>query len=165
LFLHDSRIFHPFLLHFALENIMVFAIYIYTFFVFSKIDKNTVFTVSVHDQNTVSLPKLLNEAKVGKISHCAMMWIFKQNTNMKLWKMCCFQRLSYKTNLFFFSVQNFLDYIKFILHKFERKKQKFTENVLLQKLRNRHCVLSISEVAFVKEYKSSNLSSWNFWPN
>jgi len=101
---------------------MVFAIYIYTFFVFSKIDKNTVFTVSVHDQNTVSLPKLLNEAKVGKISHCAMMWIFKQNTNMKLWKMCCFQRLSYKTNLFFFSVQNFLDYIKLILHKFESRK-------------------------------------------
>ena len=46
----------------------------YTFFVFSKIDKNTVFTVSVHDQNTVSLPKLLNEAKIGKISHCVMRW-------------------------------------------------------------------------------------------
>ena len=44
----------------------------YTFFVFSKIDKNTVFTVSVHDQNTVSLPKLLNEAKIGKIFHCVM---------------------------------------------------------------------------------------------
>ena len=66
---------------------MVFAIYIY-FFVFSKIDKNTVFTVSVHDQNTVSLPKLLNEAKIGKISHCVMRWNSKQNTNMKLWKMC-----------------------------------------------------------------------------
>jgi hypothetical protein len=81
-----------------------------------------VFTVSVHDQNTVSLPKLLNEAKIGKIPHCVMRWIYKQNTNMKLWKMCCFQRgLSYKKNLFFFSFQHLLDYIKFILHKFERK--------------------------------------------
>ena len=57
-------------------------IYMYTFFVFSKIDKNTVFTVSVHDQNTVSLPKLLNEAKIGKISHCVMRWISKQNTKI-----------------------------------------------------------------------------------
>ena len=54
----------------------------YTFFVFSKIDKNTVFTVSVHDQNTVSLPKLLNEAKIGKISHCVMRGISKQNTKI-----------------------------------------------------------------------------------
>jgi len=117
-----------------------------------------VFTVSVHDQNTVSLPKLLNEAKIGKISHCVMRWISKQNTNMKLWKMCCFKGdCNTKKHLFFFSFLNLLDYIKLILHKFERKKN--TENVLLQKLRNRQCVLSISEVAFVMEYKSSNLSS------
>jgi len=112
---------------------MVFAIYIYTFFVFSKIDKNTVFTVSVHDQNTVSLPKLLNEAKIGKISHCVMRWISKQNTNMKLWKMCCFKGdCNTKKHLFFFSFLNLLDYIKLILHKFERKKN--PENVLLQKM-------------------------------
>jgi len=78
---------------------MVFAIYIYTFLVFSKIDKNTVFTVSVHDQNTVSLPKLLNEAKIGKISHCVMRWISKQNTNMKLWKMPTIIVLKWSTTL------------------------------------------------------------------
>ena len=84
-----SRIFQPFLLHIVLENIMVFAIYIcILFLVFSKIDKNTVFTVSVHDQNTVSLPKLLNEAKIGKIFHCVMRGISKQNTKIWSYEKC-----------------------------------------------------------------------------